>query len=75
MEQVITTKRGVYGRVQVTLPMGYKKAMLSWAKQSGMRKADFLRMALVMGYLQLANVGVNDKSDRVDLLAQQPART
>ena len=75
MEEVITTKRGVYGRVQVTLPLNYKKAMLAWAKQSGMRKADFLRMALVRDYLQLVNVGVNDKSNRGDVLAQQTART
>jgi len=54
-EQIITTKRGIYGRVNVTLPLSAKTSMITWAKKSGMKKAQFLRTALMMGALQLAN--------------------
>ena len=53
-EQVIVTKRGVYGRVQVTLPMPVKQSMMEWQKKSGMGKAEFLRVALMMGAAKLA---------------------
>ncbi len=53
-EQIITTRRGVYGRLNVTLPLGLKTAMLSWAKRSGMKKSEFLRMALTTGFLTLS---------------------
>jgi hypothetical protein len=52
---LIITKRGVYGRVNVTLPWRAKVSMLGWMKKSGMKKADFLRAALMIGALQLAN--------------------
>ncbi len=54
-ENIITTKRGVYGRVNVTLPLPAKLSMLGWMKKSGMKKAEFLRTALMIGALQLAN--------------------
>jgi len=53
-EQVITTRRGIYGRVNITLPLHIKTAMLAWAKESGMRKAEFLRLALTTGFLVLS---------------------
>jgi hypothetical protein len=53
--QIITTKRGVYGRVNVTLPLPVKLSMLSWVKKSGMKKAQFLRSALMISALELAN--------------------
>jgi hypothetical protein len=53
-EQVITTKRGIYGRVQVTLPLQVKTSMLTWATKSGMGKAQFLRATLMMGAIQMA---------------------
>ena len=53
-EQVIVTKRGTYGRVQVTLPMTVKTSMMNWMRKSGMGKAEFLRVALMMGASQLA---------------------
>lgn len=70
-EEIITTRRGIYGRVSVTLPLGLKTAMLSWAKRSGMKKSEFLRMALTTGFLSLsgsirAGSGqVDDDSSRV----------
>lgn len=54
-EKSITTQSGIYGRLQVTLPMPAKSSMLSWAKKSGMKKAEFLRVALMIGAAQLAN--------------------
>ena len=54
-EQVITTKRVNYGRVQVTLPMPVKQSMMEWQKNSGMGKAEFLRVALMMGAAKLAD--------------------
>ncbi len=54
-EQVIATKRGVYGRVQVTIPMPVKNSMMKWIRKSGMGKAEFLRVALMRGAILLAN--------------------
>ena len=54
-KKIITTQSGVYGRLQVTLPMPAKSSMLSWIKKSGMKKAEFLRVALMIGAVQLAN--------------------
>ena len=61
-EQIIRTKTGVYGRVNVTLPLPAKVSMLSWQKKTGMNKAQFFRTALMIGALQLAN----------DLQAKEP---
>jgi len=52
-EQIIQAKSGNYGRVQVTLLMPVKEEILSWAKQMGVNKAAFLRMALMIGASQL----------------------
>ena len=61
MEQVITTKRGTYGFVRVTLPMVVKETMVSWCGRSGMRHAEFFRMALMIGVKQLAE-SINAKN-------------
>jgi hypothetical protein len=80
-EQIIITKRGNYGRVQVTLPMQVKQSMLDWQKKSGMGKAEFLRVALMIGAAQLANdVQAKRKdegyfSDGDPSLVNLPART
>ena len=52
-EQIIHAKSGTYGRVQVTLLLPVKEEILSWAKQIGVNKASFLRMALMIGASQL----------------------
>ena len=54
-EKIIRTQSGIHGRLQVTLPMPAKSSMLSWAKKSGMKKAEFLRVAIMIGAIQLAN--------------------
>jgi hypothetical protein len=67
-DNIIVTRRGVYGRLNVTLPLGLKTSMLAWAKRSGMKKSEFLRMALTTGFLTLsggieaASVAARDES-------------
>ncbi len=53
-EKIITTRRGIYGQVNITLPLPLKVAMLDWQKTSGLKKAEFLRMALTTGFLALS---------------------
>ncbi len=53
-EKIITTKRGAFGRVQITLSMPVKNSIMKWVKQSGMGKSEFLRVALMIGAKQLA---------------------
>lgn len=53
-EKVIHAKSGTYGRIQVTLPMDVKQKMLTWAANSGIKKAEFFRMALMMGAADLS---------------------
>jgi hypothetical protein len=52
-KKIIRTKRGVFGRFNVTLPLQVKNTVLELAKESGMRKAEYLRVALVIGAMQL----------------------
>jgi hypothetical protein len=61
MEQIITTKRGTFGFVRVTIPMNVKNTMLTWCKRSGMGKAEFFRVGLMIGIKQLAE-SVNAKN-------------
>jgi hypothetical protein len=53
-EEIITTKTGTYGRIQVTLPMPVKNVMLEWQRNSGLKKSEFFRMALMKGVGDLA---------------------
>ena len=52
-DQVIQTRRGLYGRLNITLPLSLKTTMLGWQKRSGMKKAEFLRLVLTTGFLAL----------------------
>ena len=54
MDKVIATKRGIYGRVNITLPLPVKNSMIDIQKKSGMKKAEFLRMALITGFMALS---------------------
>jgi hypothetical protein len=67
-ENIITTKRGVYGRVNVTLPLAMKTTMLAWAKRAGMKKAEFLRTALTTGFLELSRGMPGPSADMQDEL-------
>lgn len=60
-EQVIKTKRGNFGFVRVTIPMTTKETMLKWCKKSGLGKAEFFRVGLMIGIKQLAE-SVNAKN-------------
>ena len=64
-ETIITTRCGMYGRVNVTLPLPLKTTMLAWAKRSGMKKSEFLRMALTTGFLALSK-GIESASGEVE---------
>lgn len=59
-EKIIQANSGTYGRVQVTLLMPVKDEILSWAKQMGINKAAFLRMALMIGASQLVKENILD---------------
>ncbi len=52
-EKIIQTKRSVYGRVSITLRLTMKTKIIDWQKKSGMKKAEFLRLALTTGFLEL----------------------
>jgi hypothetical protein len=52
-DKQIVTKRGVYGRVNITLPLTFKNYVLDLQNKTGMKKAEFLRLSLMMGAEQL----------------------
>lgn len=54
MEKKMITKRGSYGRIQVTIPMDTIINMMQWHQNSGLRKAEFFRFTLMIGVCQLA---------------------
>lgn len=60
-EQVIQTKKGRFGKIQVTIPMDAKYKMMEWHQRSGLGKAEFFRIALMIGVSDLAE-SVNAKS-------------
>ena len=77
-EKLIQAKSGTYGRIQVTLLMAHKEEILSWAKQIGVNKAAFLRMALMIGASQLIKQIITNQSIQLEgkeLPKQPTART
>jgi len=70
-EMIIKTKRGLYGRVNVTLPLPIKTTMLALQKKSGMKKAEFLRLALTTGFLELSKGIVPSNADQSGNMAQE----
>ena len=73
-DQIIITKTGSYGRVNVVLPMPIKDQMLNWMTQSGMKKAQFFRTALMIGTVQLAQQLGIEVQGISNVQGQQPAR-
>jgi hypothetical protein len=63
MEKIITTRRGIYGRVNITLPLSVKTSLMDFQKRSGLKKAEFLRLALTTGFLDLSNSVLINKAD------------
>ena len=53
-EKVINTKRGKFGKFQVTLPLVVKHSIQDQISHSGLRSAEYLRMSLILGSSQLA---------------------
>jgi len=70
-ELIIKTKRGIYGRVNVTLPLTIKTTMLALQKKSGMKKAEFFRLALTTGFLELSKGIVSNDADQSGNTAQE----
>ena len=78
MEEIIQAQSGKYGRVQVTLLLPVKEEILSWAKQLGINKAAFLRIALMIGASQLTKQMLLDNYLNIgskELSGQSSART
>lgn len=71
LAKIITTRRGVYGRVNITLPLDEKASLLARVKQSGMSKSEYLRKALILGASLLEQENNHDGGE----FAPQPART
>jgi len=65
-EQVINTKRGKFGKFQVTLPLAVKNSILNHIDQSGLRPSEYLRMSLILGSSQLAQGVSNHQLSQID---------
>jgi hypothetical protein len=75
-ERIIKTKRGLYGRVNITLPLPVNTSLLDLQKKSGLKKAEFLRIVLMMGTEELSeNALLNDHKGTSGELSKQPFRT
>ncbi|HCC78495.1 MAG: hypothetical protein A2X25_09260 [Chloroflexi bacterium GWB2_49_20] len=77
VEKIIKTKKGLYGRVNVTLPLPVKYSLMDFQKRSGYKKAEFMRLALMTGYISLTkSIEDKDQSEVSEIqLSQLPART
>jgi hypothetical protein len=53
-EKIIQTKRGLYGQVNITLPLPVKVSLFDLQKKTGLKKAEFLRLALTTGLVELS---------------------
>ena len=73
-EKIITTKRGLYGRVNITLPLSIKSSLLDFQKRSGYKRAEFMRLALMTGYVTIAH-NLEKNNQKIDFeFSHQPAR-
>lgn len=54
-EKIITTKRGRFGRIQVTIPMDTKNKILERHKKLGLGKSEFFCVVLMIGVSYLAD--------------------
>jgi hypothetical protein len=76
-EKIIYTRRGQYGRVNITLPINIKISLMDCQKRSGYKKAEFLRLALMTGYVTISRNIENNNNYFIseNELSQQFART
>ena len=70
LEKVITTKRGVYGRVQIILPLPEKASLMDFQKKSGLKKAEFLRIVFTTGLVELSK-GFSGSEIKTSQIRQQ----
>jgi len=61
-EPVIKTRRGLYGRVNITLPLPVKFSLFDLQKKTGLKKAEFLRLVLATGLVELSK-GISSTKD------------
>lgn len=54
-EKLISTRKGVYGVVNVTLPIQVKTLILERGKKLGYKRAEFLRLALLTGFASISD--------------------
>ena len=75
-EKIIKTKRGLYGRVNITLPLYIKSSLMDLQKRSGLKKSEFLRTVIIMGTEKISeNVLMTDQKVAGGEFEQQTART
>jgi len=54
MEKKNMTNKRTYGRIQVAIPMETKTKTTEWYQNSGLKRAEFFRVALMIGVCKLA---------------------
>jgi hypothetical protein len=54
-ESEMKVRKESWGRLTCSIPIFAKYKIMEWQKKSGMRKAEFLRGAILIGSVQLAN--------------------
>jgi hypothetical protein len=64
MEKEINKNGKSWGRLMVVIPMEAKLKIMRWQLKSGMRKAEFLRGALLVGANSIATqTGAKDQDE------------
>jgi len=72
-EKIIQTKRGLYGRVNITLPISLKNCLYTLHKRTGMKKAEFLRLIIASGMIEVSKRIIENNREECEAV-QQPAR-
>ena len=55
VESEMKVRKVSWGRLTCSIPMFAKYKIMEWQRKSGMRKAEFMRGAILIGSVQLAN--------------------
>jgi hypothetical protein len=65
VESEMKVRKESWGRLTCSIPMFAKYKIMEWQRKSGMRKAEFLRSAILIGAVQMANqTGAKSPEDR-----------
>jgi hypothetical protein len=75
-ELIIKTNKGLYGRVNITLPLQVKNPIMELQKKLGLKKAEYLRLVIIKGYQGLIDqFGVFEQDGKaISDFSQAPAR-